>query len=382
MAKVDAGHLAIARARATAGGAIASALAFVRPQAELKGVQLVDADAGASGAPYVGDEDRVRQVLVNLLANAVKFTPEGGTVTIASDTTRQPRPNARLAGGGPWSVVTVSDTGIGIDREHHARIFEAFHQVETGTSGPYTRTAGGTGLGLTISRQLARLMGGDLTVESHRGRGAVFALWLPTARATSDDAAEPVQQREVLPSAADARDRDGASSAHLHVLGDIGDRLREAIGDVLLAYVERLRADRETPVARSMQRSELEDHAPTFLADLAQSLVILAASGDEAAALLRDSTAIQRTVSARHGARRRTQGWTDAAVRRDYEVLWEEIERAVRDAGRSSPSAADRPQGEIDGAIGVLGRLVGRAAEISLAAWAEAAESQESVVSP
>ena len=107
--------------------------------------------------------DRVTQVLLNLLANALKFTEPGGAVTLA------------CAARGDVVALTVRDTGRGIPPEKHERIFEPFVQVEGGL----TRSHDGTGLGLAISRSLARAMGGELTVTSAVGRGAAFELTLP-----------------------------------------------------------------------------------------------------------------------------------------------------------------------------------------------------------
>jgi signal transduction histidine kinase len=90
-----------------------------------------------------------------------------------------------MAARGPWAVIRVRDTGIGIPVEEREAVFGAFHQVERGT----TRTRDGSGLGLAISRRLARLMGGDLTLKSEMGRGSEFSLWLPSARAADRDQA-------------------------------------------------------------------------------------------------------------------------------------------------------------------------------------------------
>jgi signal transduction histidine kinase len=109
------------------------------------------------------DEIRVRQALLNLASNAVKFT-EGGLVTIAA---RRDGPD--------WVEFRVTDTGIGITPEQMARLFQDFSQANSSTMRKY----GGTGLGLAISRRLCRMMGGDITVESVLGSGSVFTIRLP-----------------------------------------------------------------------------------------------------------------------------------------------------------------------------------------------------------
>jgi len=131
------------------------------------------------------DPTHLRQILVNLLGNAVKFTPTGritvraslvtdGAVGAMTQTMAQ-RP--LLAAGGDWVALQVVDTGIGIAEKDHERIFGEFEQVEAGSRGDSERR--GTGLGLAITRRLARLLGGDITVESSLGAGATFTCWLP-----------------------------------------------------------------------------------------------------------------------------------------------------------------------------------------------------------
>jgi signal transduction histidine kinase len=125
----------------------------------------------------LGDEQRVQQILTNLLANAVKFTPAGGQVTLRCGRSAELPAGTEAPASGPWIWFTVEDTGVGIAPELQQRIFQPFVQGDSG----YTRSHGGAGLGLTISRRLARLMGGELTMESTKGEGSRFTLWLPAA---------------------------------------------------------------------------------------------------------------------------------------------------------------------------------------------------------
>ena len=359
VAKVDAGQLSIVHEHEMTGAAVAAAIGMIRPHAEAKGITVVDLGKGTAGVPYVGDEDRVRQIVANLLSNAVKFTAAGGTVTIGCEAVHELPPEVQVEGRGTWASVRVTDTGVGIAPEQQSRIFEAFHQIDGGR----TRAAGGTGLGLTISRRLAKLMGGDLTVKSELGHGSAFTLWLPASRRTDAGEVEAVRAHE---------DPAGAR-AILRVQGlrDVGEALRDEIHHILDAYNDRLRAEPSLPEAHVMRRPELEDHAMSLLADFAQSLVMLEGAGDEAASILRDGSAIQRIVAERHGLRRYAQGWRQEALERDQEIMRDEIQRAVRARLRSSGT-------DVADALGVLTRLIDKSGEISLAAWRQAAQRVQS----
>ena len=130
--------------------------------ADAKGIELLyDIDANVPGS-LVGDPMRLRQVLANLLGNAIKFTPTGHVLL-------EVREESREDGRGVLHF-QVSDTGIGIPREKHEAVFEAFRQADGST----TREFGGTGLGLSISATLVKLMGGRIWVESERGEGSRF----------------------------------------------------------------------------------------------------------------------------------------------------------------------------------------------------------------
>ncbi len=141
---------------------------LARPIAEKKGIDLEYRHDEA--IPLLRqDPGKFRQILYNLLSNAIKFTPEGGRVTLSAHAE------------GRQVVVSVSDTGIGIAEEDRERIFEKFRQAGIGSvaEGVLTREHQGTGLGLSIVRELAKLLGGDVTLESEVGRGSTFTVRLP-----------------------------------------------------------------------------------------------------------------------------------------------------------------------------------------------------------
>lgn len=141
-------------------------LRLLQPQARAKGLKLA-LETETDVPPLVhGDDGRLRQVLINLLGNAIKFTERGG-VTL--------RVRAEAQEPGHLFVIEVEDSGIGIAADKIERVFERFSQADTDT----TRLYGGTGLGLTISRELVVLMGGRITVESTLGQGSCFTLRLP-----------------------------------------------------------------------------------------------------------------------------------------------------------------------------------------------------------
>ncbi len=134
-----------------------------------------------------GDRERIKQVLVNLLGNALKFTNVGEIVIMVRMTTRETR-----SGSESLIRITVKDTGIGIAPEHHERIFEAFTQADAST----TRKFGGTGLGLAISRKLCHLFGGTLSVQSKLGKGSEFFFDIPFREVPQQGNVKPHHQIE------------------------------------------------------------------------------------------------------------------------------------------------------------------------------------------
>jgi signal transduction histidine kinase/ActR/RegA family two-component response regulator len=165
--KIDAGRLELAPVLFDPREVFTDALAVVKEEARGKGLQLV-AEIDASRRLW-GDATRLRQILVNLLGNAVKFTPDG-SVTL--------RARVREGNGGQcWLHIEVIDTGIGIGADAQRRLFQPFSQADAST----TRRYGGTGLGLAICKALAQLMGGDIGVNSEAGKGSRFWVELPFA---------------------------------------------------------------------------------------------------------------------------------------------------------------------------------------------------------
>ncbi len=162
-----------------------------RQVAEEKGLQFTIELDGDLPPAIDTDDMRLRQVLRNLLSNALKFTEQG-------------RVNLRIgrAAGADVIAFGVSDTGIGIAKDKQRLIFEAFQQADGSTSRKY----GGTGLGLAISREIAGLLGGDLRVESMVGQGSTFTLYLPTAYKASTREARSAQQLRVQAAAQAASD--------------------------------------------------------------------------------------------------------------------------------------------------------------------------------
>lgn len=171
LSRIEAGALPVAREHGGLADVVAASVTLVQPLADAKGI-TVHVTSSSADSGFVGDVHRVRQVLVNLLSNAIKFTNAGGTVGVEYETTpAAPDDSASTR----WARITVTDTGIGIAPDHLESIFEPFVQADGGL----TRTRGGTGLGLTISRRLAQLMGGRIEVRSELGKGSAFTLWLP-----------------------------------------------------------------------------------------------------------------------------------------------------------------------------------------------------------
>ena len=189
VSKIEAGRMEIHRAPFSVRRAIDEVMQLVRHRAQEKGLELVSILPPATPDALLGDVVRIRQILTNLLGNAVKFT-DSGRVELRVDS----RPS------GPDQLLlefTVIDTGIGIRPEHKDVIFEAFRQADSST----TRQFGGTGLGLTISARLVAIMGGTISVESTFGEGSQFRFSIPCKLAPQSTVAGPARPIAHLPGA-------------------------------------------------------------------------------------------------------------------------------------------------------------------------------------
>jgi signal transduction histidine kinase len=192
LSKIEAGRMEIHYEETDIQKSVLQAAEQMRGLAANKGIEYrIRLEGEGTGW---ADADRIRQVMANLVANAVKFT-ERGFVEITS----------QLDLGGEQLSIAVRDSGIGIAADNHERIFQEFRQVD----GSASRRFGGTGLGLAISRRLARLMGGDVSIASEAGKGSVFTLTVPVYRQKPGPEVTVDLEADSLPPSPQSVDDDG-----------------------------------------------------------------------------------------------------------------------------------------------------------------------------
>jgi signal transduction histidine kinase len=176
-AKIEAGKFELSAIPFDPRELIAELTDLFAPQCTSKGFEFVHSVAEDVPLQVAGDAARLRQVLVNLVGNAIKFTEYGEIVVSLS-----------LGATGPENlqlVFAIEDTGVGIPPDRLPRVFESFYQVD----GSMNRSRGGSGLGLAISKQLVKLMGGTISVESELGSGSCFTFTTQVKRSTEEAAA-------------------------------------------------------------------------------------------------------------------------------------------------------------------------------------------------
>lgn len=180
LSKIEAGHMSIEYSTLNLPDFIRTSCEMLYQQADMKGLVLHFDIAEDTPSHIITDAHKLRQVLINLLGNAIKFTEQGQIFLRVAATVHPHCDRQQLT----QVILTfeVEDTGIGIAPEHQAKIFEAFEQVSDGS-----KCAGGTGLGLTISRRLLDLLGGQITLDSQPQQGSLFRFSIPVRLATPAD---------------------------------------------------------------------------------------------------------------------------------------------------------------------------------------------------
>jgi signal transduction histidine kinase len=174
LARADSGGVSIHRVNVDLNTIVREAVEDHHAAAEAAGL-VIEAEVAGSLESYT-DPTRVRQVIDNMVSNAIKYTPAPGRIVVRTD------PNARDAPFAKRAVaILVSDTGPGIPEDKRESIFDEFTRLEDGGA------MKGHGLGLAIARRMARLVGGDLGLSAHTGRGSTFALWLPQREQRSEE---------------------------------------------------------------------------------------------------------------------------------------------------------------------------------------------------
>ena len=347
LGKVEAGQLRVVREECNVVDAIETALGVILPHAASRAIRISNVCTSDEPLHYIGDQSRVEQILINLLTNAVKFTDPSGKVEIRCSKVHRPDANLRdFDARRYWMALEVCDTGIGMAPEAVARVFDPFVQVER----PLTRTRGGTGLGLTISRRLARLMGGDLTVRSQPGQGSTFTLWLPAVDADTNSTPEELERR--------------APARYAQGIARLGTALLEQIDLIVKTYARRLKAKGGIANARKLNKSELEDHAAAFLADIVQALVAVEDAQGGPSGVMRDGGVLRRIISERHGAQRHRLGWSEQHLRAEFKILARCVDEAARKVGTDDKDPQSRSA--LQAARTVLARLLETAEEVSL----------------
>ena len=354
---VDAGGMRLERELALVDDVVEDALAIGRPLAFARGIRIETEGCGDRHLFYVADTGRVRQILVNLLSNAVKFSAPGARIMLKCETTAPPT-DVATSPDRRYIAIRVSDSGVGVSEEQLDSIFDPFVQGDSGT----TRAWGGSGLGLTISRRLARLMGGDITVTSAVGHGSAFTLWLPAG----DD-------QSLIETAEQATPRAANAPFDPIILAQLGRIVSSSSLTAANAVMLRLRTDTRFARASMLSDAQLIDHLPAHLVDIGLALVIVAEVGLEASSLLHDGSAIRTEIAERHGAQRRRLGWTMQQVELEYDIIREELERLLR--GRHTP-VGDVPDTRAEahpaGAVELITRLLDQSRAASVRGFKEA----------
>ena len=339
LSKIEAGKMEFEEIRWSPRQVVADVVSLLHVRAHAKGLSLIDEYEGPLPETIVTDPTRLQQVLTNVVGNAIKFTETGGVRIVT-----------RLTDGDsdePKLRFDVIDTGMGIPEEQIDKLFEAFSQAD----GSVTRQYGGTGLGLTISRQLARKLGGDVTVTSEPGKGSTFTVTIATGPLQGVPLVD--YAREAVPGSEEPNARAAKDERELEcrvlLAEDIPDNqrliaavLREAGAEVVIAQDgrEALEKALATQRGRGRRYSDPEEPFDVVLMDMQMP----ALDGYEATRRLREEgyagPIIALTAHAMQGDRRKClDAGCDAYLAKPIrpEKL---VETVARWASKQQPEAA------------------------------------------
>ena len=179
MSRIESGRLTIKNEEFSFSKALEQVNTIISGQCRDKGLNYECRTKGQIDEYYIGDDMKLRQVMINILGNAVKFTPEGGTVSFLIEDVARMDNKATLR-------FTIADTGIGMSKEYLPKLFDAFSQEDSSSTNKY----GSTGLGMPITKSIVELMNGSIEVESEKGRGTTFTVTVTLTQADHQGAGE------------------------------------------------------------------------------------------------------------------------------------------------------------------------------------------------
>ncbi len=207
MSRIESGRMIIRKEEFSFPKTLEQVNTMISGQCRDKGLRYDCRIKGQIGEYYIGDDGKLRQVLVNILGNAVKFTPAGGEVTLLVE-------NAARLGENVTIRFTIRDTGIGMSKEYLPKLFDTFSQEDSSTTSKY----GSTGLGMPITKSIVELMNGQIEVESEKGKGTTFTVTVPLTESQHD--AEEHGETVLRPNEMNVLviDDDPVTCEHAHVI--------------------------------------------------------------------------------------------------------------------------------------------------------------------
>ena len=236
MSRIESGHMALKKEEFSLSGVLEQVNAIISEQCENKGLAYRCHMVKEADRYYIGDDGKIRQILINILGNSVKFTPEGGEVSLTVERVARYEGNTTLR-------FLMTDTGIGMDKDFIPHIFDAFSQEDSSA----TNRHGSTGLGMAITKRFVEMMNGNIEVESEKGKGTSFVVTLTLSDADTsmmdiDSGEMNHQDLRVLVAETDKTDCESARMV-LEDIGIISDTANSAKRALRLVQLRNARRD-------------------------------------------------------------------------------------------------------------------------------------------